>query len=232
MGVTRRVSGRVICAVALAIAFRYACFAIMVAVCLWAEGRPAPHLPDLILDRMPYLPQVDRYNAWILLLCYLPLSLGLLWLDAGRFCRYTVTTGLLSLVRGACVALTGLGPVRGPDVNAGMPPERMAAALVDLLTPAGLLLRDAPHVYLTKDLFFSGHTGVTFLLLLYVWRHRPLRLPGLVGHVLVVASVFLAHLHYSIDVVGAYAVGFSLYALREWRSGPAAGAGQAGLGRE
>jgi hypothetical protein len=37
----------------------------------------------------------------------------------------------------------------------------------------------------------------------------------LVGHVLVVASVFLAHLHYTIDVVGAYAITFSLFVLFE-----------------
>ena len=37
----------------------------------------------------------------------------------------------------------------------------------------------------------------------------------LVGHVVVVASVFLSHLHYSIDVIGAYAMAFSVYVLRE-----------------
>ena len=32
-------------------------------------------------------------------------------------------------------------------------------------------------------------------------------------HVVVVASLFLAHLHYSIDVVGAWAITFAVYAL-------------------
>jgi membrane-associated phospholipid phosphatase len=69
--------------------------------------------------------------------------------------------------------------------------------------------------YLTKDLFFSGHTATTFLLLLYVWPWRRLRAAALAGHVLVVASVFLAHLHYTIDVAGAYAIAFAIFALRE-----------------
>src|SRR6185295_12008378 len=73
------------------------------------------------------------------------------------------------------------------------------------------------QVYLTKDLFFSGHTSSTFLLLLYVWRYKVLRWWMLTGHVLVVASIFFSHLHYTIDVIGAYAVTFSLFALREWR---------------
>ncbi len=42
-----------------------------------------------------------------------------------------------------------------------------------------------------------------------------LRAPAIAAHVLVVASVFLAHLHYAIDVAGAYAVTFALFALRE-----------------
>ena len=37
----------------------------------------------------------------------------------------------------------------------------------------------------------------------------------LAGHVLVVATVFLAHLHYTIDVLGAYAMTFSLFCLFE-----------------
>ncbi len=80
--------------------------------------------------------------------------------------------------------------------------------------------------YLTKDLFFSGHTATTFLLVLYLWRFPRLRAPALAGHVLVVASVFLSHLHYAIDVAGAYAVAFAIFALREgWRAGPPARAG-------
>src|SRR5262245_43660343 len=44
-----------------AVAFRYTCYAIMIALCLYAERRPAPHLPDLIIDRLPYQALVDRW---------------------------------------------------------------------------------------------------------------------------------------------------------------------------
>jgi hypothetical protein len=50
---------------------------------------------------------------------------------------------------------------------------------------------------------------------LYVWRYPRLRQAMLLAHALVVASVFLAHLHYTIDVIGAYAITFSLFCLRE-----------------
>jgi membrane-associated phospholipid phosphatase len=69
--------------------------------------------------------------------------------------------------------------------------------------------------YLTKDLFFSGHTATTFLLALYLWRFPRARLLAVLGHVLVVLSVLFSHLHYGIDVVGGYAVALAVFALRE-----------------
>lgn len=214
--------------VAAVLGFRYLCWVAMMALALYGEGRGAPHLPDLIVDQLPYQPLVDRYNHYLLTVAYVPVGLALLFVNPGRFCRYNVTTGLMSVVRGVCIAVTGLGPVRGPDLHAGIfdgHPELYWRALWELSTPGGQLLRDAAHIYLNKDLFFSGHTGATVMLLLYVWPHRRLRAVMLCGHIVVVASVFLSHLHYTIDVIGAYAVAFSLYVLREgWpmETGPCA----------
>jgi PAP2 superfamily C-terminal len=204
--------------VAAALAFRYACYVAMIAMCLWAEARPAPHLPDLVIDRVPYVAWVDRENYVILLACFVPPSVALLVASPLRFCRYTMTAGMLDLLRGACITLTGLGPVNGADVNAGMSGAERLRALASLVTPASAW-SGAPHVYLTKDLFFSGHVGATFLLLLYVWQNPRLRVWALAGHLVVVASVALAHLHYSIDVVGAWAVAAALFAVREMRRG-------------
>lgn len=206
-----------------ALAFRYLSFVAMIALSLWAENRPAPHLPDLLMDRLPYYAQLDRYNYLLLTAGYLPFAFLLLIHNPGRFCRYTISAGLLSLVRGVCIVMTGLGPVRGDDLHAGFlqhDPAVFGKALLELASPFGILFRDAPHVYLTKDLFFSGHTAATFLLLLYVWRYRPLRWAMLLSHIVVVASVFFSHLHYSIDVLGAYAVTLALFSVREgWPQG-------------
>lgn len=208
---------------AAAVLFRYVCFVAMITLSLWAESRPAPHLPDLLIDRIPYVESVDRYNYWLLAAGYVPMAVWLLVRDPKRFCRYCVSAGLLSLLRGVCIVVTGLGPVRGPDLHAGMfdrDPTLFARALLDMASPLGLLLRDAPHVYLTKDLFFSGHTAATCLLLLYVWPFVTLRRLMLATHIAVVASVFFAHLHYTIDVIGAYAMALAMFALREgWPQG-------------
>lgn len=201
--------------VVLALSFRATCYAVMLWLALLAEARPAPHLPDLVLEHVPYVPWVDRWNYALWTLAYLPVALLLLKEDAVRFCRYTVASGALALLRGLCILATGLGPVNGADVNAGMDAAVRARAFLQLVSPVDVLGANTPHTYLTKDLFFSGHTATTFLLLLYVWRFPALRAVMLVGHVLVVVSVFLSHLHYTIDVVGAYAITFSVFMLFE-----------------
>ncbi len=201
--------------VAFAFAFRFACVAAMTWLILYAEARPAPHVPDALLPYIPYVPWVDRTNYLLWLAAYLPLALWLLWKDVDRFCRYMVSAGLIALLRGVCILATGLGPVRGADVNAGMTDARRWEAFVEILSPWDFFGRGSARTYLTKDLFFSGHVSTTFLLLLYLWPYPRARAAMAVTHVLVVASVFLSHLHYTIDVIGAYAITFCLFAARE-----------------
>jgi hypothetical protein len=197
-------------------AFRYACYGVMVWLALWAEARPAPSLPDFVLERVPYLPWVDRWNYILWLVAYVPIALAFFVADGARFIRYMVSSGLVALVRGVCIVATGLGPVRGPDLHVGMDVDARVRAFLDLMTPFGFFAPDSgARVYLIKDLFFSGHTATTLLLLLYVWPHRRLRWFMLASHGLVVTSLFFAHLHYTIDVIGAYAITFSLFVLRE-----------------
>jgi hypothetical protein len=197
--------------------FRLACYDAMVWMALLAEARPAPGLPDAVLGVVPCVEAVARYNYLLWIVAYVPIAVALLVVNGERFIRYMISAGLLALVRGACILATGLGPVQGPDLHAGMTGEARWAAFTSLVTPLGFFDPEAgARVALTKDLFFSGHTATTFLLLLYVWPHARLRALMLPAHALVVASVFLAHLHYTIDVVGAYAITFSLFALREW----------------
>jgi hypothetical protein len=202
-------------AVAAALLFRGACYAAMIAAAIWNELRPAPTLPDLVLARVPYVEAVARGNYLLWLAVYLPLSLTLLWSSPRRFARYTVTAGLVSLARGATLLMTGLGVPDPAHAGPGLGGRAPLEAFLELLSPWDVFAKDAMAAYLTKDLFFSGHTATTFLLLLYVWRSPRLRWPALAGHVLVVLSVFLAHLHYTIDVAGAYAVAFAIFALRE-----------------
>jgi hypothetical protein len=208
--------------IVLALAFRAGSYAAMTAAAVWNELRPAPTLPDVVLSVVPYVDWVARANYVLWLALYFPVALALLWTAPGRFVRFTITGALVSLARGVAMVATGLGapdPARaGPGISGHDP----VSAFIALLSPWQVFANGSMQAYLTKDLFFSGHTATTFLLLLYVWPWPRLRWPAVLGHLLVVASVFLAHLHYAIDVLGAYAVTFAIYALREGWAVPGA----------
>jgi hypothetical protein len=198
-----------------AAAFRYGCYAAMTALALWNERRPAPTVPDAVLEALPYVDWVARANYALWLALYLPLAVALLVSDPRRWIRYMVTGGLVSLARGVTIALTGLGPPDPARAGPGIGGRGFLEAFGELLSPLGVFARGSMGAYLTKDLFFSGHAATTFLLFLYL-RDRPgLRRIALLAHAVVVASVLLARIHYAIDVVGAWAVTFAIYALRE-----------------
>ncbi len=206
-----------------ALLLRYAAYGAMTALAIWNERRPAPTLPDAVLAVVPYVGWVARANYVLWLCLYLPVAVGLLWDAPRRFVRYMVTGALVSLARGVTLAMTGLGPPDPATAGPGLGAHDALAAFVQLVSPWHVFARGSMQAYLTKDLFFSGHTATTFLLLLYVWDRPRLRWLALAGHVLVVASVFLAHRPDAIDVAGAYAVTFTLFALREgwparWRT--------------
>jgi hypothetical protein len=64
-----------------------------------------------------------------------------------------------------------------------------------------------------NDLFFSGHTGLPFLIALIFWNHLYVRILFLVSSVLFGVVVLLSHLHYTIDVFSAFFITYSIYIL-------------------
>jgi hypothetical protein len=200
-----------------AILWRYACHAAMLGLSLLTEGRPAPRLPDLILDRLPRVAWIADLNWWLWVACYIPPALLLWRRDRRSFRRFLYVGGIVSLLRGLCVGLTGLGPPDGADVNAGLSGAALFHAWITLINPFSTLLGHAAEVYLTKDLFFSGHASSTFLLWLYCRGKGRLGPLTLAAHLLTVAVVLLAHLHYTVDIIGAWAITYSVYVLAERR---------------
>ncbi len=66
-----------------------------------------------------------------------------------------------------------------------------------------------------SDLFFSGHTGLPFLLALIYWNNKTLRHIFLAGSATFGASAILGHYHYSIDVFAAYFITYAIFRLAE-----------------
>lgn len=61
------------------------------------------------------------------------------------------------------------------------------------------------------DLFFSGHTGLAFLMALVFWETISLRVLFILTSVLFGVVVLLAHLHYSIDVLSAFFITYTIF---------------------
>ena len=93
----------------------------------------------------------------------------------------------------------------------------IAMYLTPLDAPETLLVLDDPFVQLfgkgdvlTKDLFFSGHTGTLFLLFLLA-ENKTLKILFLISTIMVGSAVLLQHVHYSIDVFVAPFVAYCSY---------------------
>ncbi len=102
------------------------------------------------------------------------------------------------LIRSAFVSLTHIGPF----------PDRLIIGLdganwMRLFTFGG-------------DLFFSAHTGLPFLLTLIFWKEKVLRILFFATSVFFGIIVLMGHLHYSIDVLSAFFITYTIYNISKW----------------
>ncbi len=61
------------------------------------------------------------------------------------------------------------------------------------------------------DLFFSAHTGLPFLMALLFWDDIRLRILFITSAILFGVIVLMAHLHYSIDVLSAFFITYTIF---------------------
>jgi hypothetical protein len=98
---------------------------------------------------------------------------------------------LFTTIRAIFVSLTHLGPFPTQAITEG-------TNFINKFTFGG-------------DLFFSGHTGVPFLMALIFWQNRNLRYFFLAFSVFMGVIVLLGHYHYSIDVFGAFFITYTIF---------------------
>ena len=61
------------------------------------------------------------------------------------------------------------------------------------------------------DLFFSGHTGLPFLMALIFWQDKILRYIFIISSLVFGVVVLMGHLHYSIDVLAAFFITYAIF---------------------
>jgi hypothetical protein len=104
---------------------------------------------------------------------------------------------LFIVIRSIFISLTHLGPF-SPSLTVTLSP----------ITSLGLGN--------AADLFFSGHTGMPFLAALIFWENKYLRYLFLASSMAFGVAVLLGHLHYSIDVLAAFFITYSIYCLAKY----------------
>ena len=77
-----------------------------------------------------------------------------------------------------------------------------------------------PNDYLSwmaggDDMFFSGHTGVPFLIALVFWENKFVRNFYLIVSVIFGTTMILGHLHYSIDVFSAFFITYGIFKMSQ-----------------
>jgi hypothetical protein len=105
------------------------------------------------------------------------------------------SVGLFIMIRSVFVSLTHIGPY-----------------------PTKLVLESSMLNFITtgNDLFFSGHTGLPFLIAIIYWKHQYIRNVFLVASCVFAVVVLLSHLHYSIDVFAAFFITYTIFHISVW----------------
>jgi hypothetical protein len=144
---------------------------------------------DLILDNIP------KYNVDLIfidgaILFYI--FVALMTVYSPKKIPYVIkSVSLFILIRSFFIILTHIGPY----------PEHSPFEMNNILN----------KIIFGGDMFFSGHTGLPFLLALIFWDSKPLRYVFISASAIFAIAVLLGHLHYSIDVFGAYFITYSIY---------------------
>ena len=66
-----------------------------------------------------------------------------------------------------------------------------------------------------NDFFFSGHTGLPFLIALIFWDTWAIRIVCIAASIFFGIIVLLGHFHYSIDVLSAFFITYSIFRLSQ-----------------
>jgi len=122
------------------------------------------------------------------------------------------SVSIFYVIRSVFISLTHLGPVKSVSIFYVI--RSVFISLTHLGPfPSQLIINSniLNKITFGGDLFFSGHTGLPFLLALIFWKDKIIRNIFLFFSLSFAIVVLLAHLHYSIDVLSAWFITYSIY---------------------
>lgn len=158
---------------------------------IYTSESAVTYVHDIILDNIPVFNVnfVVNEGVWI----YIFFMLFFSFKNPEKIPFGLKSIAFFIFIRSLFVSLTHLGP----------------APIQSFLDPQDWLTSVASG----NDLFFSGHTGMPFLLALIFWNIVSARVTSLLASIILGASMLLGHLHYSIDVFAAFFITYSIFTL-------------------
>ncbi|MFA6519529.1 MAG: phosphatase PAP2-related protein [Candidatus Paceibacterota bacterium] len=160
----------------------------------YSERPTSSYVGDLFLDN---LPAVDL-NLIIIEGAFLSIVLGTLYvLSKPRHILFALKAlALFIIIRALFISLTHVG-VYPTHIDPG----------------SGFFADIYSYLNFQLGFFFSGHTGLPFLMALVFWDHRTARMVFLSLSVVFGVAVLLAHIHYSIDVLAAPFMAYGIFGI-------------------
>lgn len=154
----------------------------------YAYIRASNYVEDIVLSNTPVFNFEFIFVEGAVMLSLFVVVLCFRFRKAAPFLIKTVS--LFIIIRSMFVSMTHIGPY-----------------------PTKLILESPLLNFITSgnDLFFSGHTGLPFLIALIFWNHPYLRILFVSASVVFGIIVLLSHLHYSIDVFAAFFITYTIY---------------------
>lgn len=161
----------------------------------YATERASNSVTDLILSNIPVI-DVDWYFVYGAISLIVLVAIILI-IHPRRIPFALHAMALFYFTRAVFVTLTHLGPF-------------------PMQAPLDFQSQLILHAFGGGDEFFSGHTGAPFMLALIFWHERPWRWFFLACSTFFGIIVLLGHYHYSIDVLSAFFITYSIYHLALW----------------
>lgn len=156
----------------------------------YAALKAGNSVTDILLENLPVVNTDIIFSEGALLFV---IVIAILLVLEPKTIPFTLkSVALFIFTRSVFVSMTHLGPI----------PDRI---IIDL--------DSFRYISSGADLFFSGHTGLPFLMALLFWDNKYLRLVFIIFSIVAATAVILGHLHYTIDVFSAFFITYGIYHL-------------------